>query len=122
MSRPTKYTPELLAKAQDYLDNKSNSFPSHIGLAFELGISNSTLYEWIGNEDKHEFSDIAERVMQRQYISLTTNGLDGTFNGGITKLMLTKHGMSDKVDQTSSDGSMTPPTTINLVAKEFENL
>ena len=29
---------------------------------------------------------------------------------------------SDKLDTTSSDGSMSPPTTINLVAKEFENL
>jgi hypothetical protein len=31
-------------------------------------------------------------------------------------------GQTDKMDTTSSDGSMTPPTTINLVAKEFENL
>jgi len=31
-------------------------------------------------------------------------------------------GQTDKLDTTSSDGSMSPPTTINLVAKEFENL
>jgi len=120
--RPTKYTPELLANARKYQDDETNLFPSHIGMAYALGISNSTFYEWLTHEDKPEFSDIAGRVMQRQYISLTTNGLDGTFSGGITKLMLTKHGLSDKMDNTSSDGSMSAPTVIQLVAKEFGSI
>jgi hypothetical protein len=39
---------------------------------------------------------------------LLNNGLDGTFNPPITKMMLSKHGYSDKIEQdhTSSDGSM----------------
>ncbi len=122
MARPTKYTPELLAQAQNYLDDDTEAFHSHIGLAYLLGISNSTFYEWITHEDKEEFSDIASKVLQRQYITLVTNGLNNTANSGITKLMLGKHGLSDKVDNTSSDGSMSAPTVIQLVAKEFGGL
>ena len=120
MARPTKYTPELLAKAQNYLDDDTEVFHSHIGLAYLLGISNSTFYEWITHKDKEEFSDIAGKVLQRQYITLVVNGLNNTSNSGITKLMLGKHGYSDKVDTTSSDGSMSPKSKIELVAKEFD--
>ena len=122
MARPTKYSDELLAKAQTYLDDDTEVFHSHIGLAYLLGISNSTFYEWITHKDKEAFSDIASKVLQRQYITLVTNGLNNTSNSGITKLMLGKHGLSDKVDNTSSDGSMSAPTVIQLVAKEFGGL
>jgi hypothetical protein len=45
---------------------------------------------------------------------LIDGGLIGDFNPTITKLMLTKHGYSDKqeVDNKSSDGSMTPKVTL----------
>jgi|TARA_B100000795_G_scaffold43456_1_gene28484 hypothetical protein len=122
MSRPTKYTPLLLARAKEYLESYTTAIPSHIGLAYYLNIANSTMYAWAKEEDKKEFSEILERIMQLQFIELTDKGLTGDFNSAITKLALGKHGYTDKVDQTSSDGSMTPPTTINLVAKEFENL
>ena len=122
MSRPTKYTPELLAKAKEYLESYSTAIPSHIGLAYYLNIANSTLYAWAKEDGKGQFSDILERIMQLQFIELTDKGLTGDFNSAITKLALGKHGYTDKVDTTSSDGSMTPPTTINLVAKEFGDL
>lgn len=122
MARPTKYTPELLAKAKKYLETYTTVIPSHIGLAFYLGIHNSTMYAWEKEKGKEEFSDILARIMQSQFIELTDKGLTGDFNAAITKLALGKHGYSDKVDQTSSDGSMTPPTVINIVAKEMGNL
>jgi len=122
MSRPTKYTPELLAKTKEYLESYSTAIPSHIGLAYYLGIANSTMYAWAQEKGKEEFSDMLDRIMQLQFIELSDKGLTGDFNAAITKLVLTKHNYTDKVDQTSSDGSLTPPTTINLVAKEFENL
>lgn len=122
MSRPTKYTPELLAKAKEYLESYSTAIPSHIGLAYYLGIANSTMYAWSKEKGKEEFSDMLDRIMQLQFIELSDKGLTGDFNAAITKLVLTKHNYTDKVDQTSSDGSMTPPTTINLVAKEFGDL
>tara|TARA_R110000782_G_scaffold51434_1_gene110838 strand:- start:170 stop:562 length:393 start_codon:yes stop_codon:yes gene_type:complete len=118
--RPTKYTPELLAKANKYIEENTRAIPSRIGLAYFLGIANSTLDSWA---DKHaEFSGIVDEVTQLQYMELTDNGLSGGFNSSITKLMLTKHGLSDKMDSTSSDGSMSPTTVtrIELVAKEFD--
>ncbi len=122
MARPTKYSPELLAQAQDYLENYTTVIPSHRGLAYHLNIANSTMYAWEKEKGKEEFSEMLDKIMQLQFIELSDKGLTGDFNAAITKLVLTKHNYTDKVDQTSSDGSMTPPTTINLVAKEFENL
>ena len=122
MARPTKYSPELLAQAQDYLENYTTVIPSHIGLAYHLNIANSTMYAWAKEKGKEEFSEMLDKIMQLQFIELSDKGLTGDFNAAITKLVLTKHNYTDKVDQTSSDGSLTPPTTINLVAKEFENL
>ena len=42
---------------------------------------------------------------------LINGGLMGDFNASIAKVMMTKHGYSDKqeIDNTSSDGSMSPP-------------
>jgi len=117
--RPTKYTPELLEKANRYLESYSTAIPSHIGLAYYLDISTSTLYDWGKDETKKPFSDILERIMQLQFIELTDKGLTGDFNAAITKLALGKHGYTDKVDNVSSDGSMSPKSKIELVAKEF---
>tara|TARA_R110000737_G_C14253770_1_gene427135 strand:- start:74 stop:466 length:393 start_codon:yes stop_codon:yes gene_type:complete len=118
--RPTKYTPEILAKAKTYIAENTRAIPTLIGMAYFLGISNSTLYKWA--EKTPEFSHVLDEVTQLQYIELTNSGLNGDFNSAITKLMLTKHGLSDKVDNTSSDGSMSPTTVtrIELVAKEFD--
>jgi hypothetical protein len=80
------------------------------------------MYKWAGEEGKEEFSDILDRIMQLQYIELTDGSLKGDLNGGISKLMLTKHGLSDKIDNISSDGTMSSPTVIQLVAKEFGDL
>lgn len=60
-------------------------------------------------------------IISTQEQILLNRGLMGAFNSNITKLMLSKHGYSDKqeIDHQSSDGSMaTKPTTINLVAKK----
>lgn len=117
--RPSKYTPQLLDKANKYLESYSTAIPSHIGLAYYLGISTSTMYDWAKEDSKQAFSDILDRIMQLQFIELTDKGLTGDFNAAITKLALGKHGYTDKVDNTSSDGSMSPKSKIELVAKEF---
>ena len=122
MARPTKYTPEILQKARTYIKTNERAVATHIGLAYLLEISNSTMYKWAGEEGKEEFSDILDRIMQLQYLELTDGSLKGDLHGGISKLMLTKHGLSDKVDNISSDGTMSSPTVIQLVAKEFGDL
>ena len=120
--RPTKYTPELLEECHRYLKD-FNTLPSIAGLAVRLDVNRDTLQTWAKDEDKPEFSDIYGKLMAMQEDELIRNGLMGHFNASITKMILTKHGYSDKVDATSSDGSMTPssqPVVIRLVGPDDE--
>ena len=120
--RPTKYTPELLEECRKYLKDY-NTLPSIAGLAVRLDVSRDTLQTWAKDEDKPEFSDIYAKLMAMQERDLIKNGLMGVFNASITKMILTKHGYSDKVDATSSDGTMTPasqPVVIRLVGPDDE--
>jgi len=120
--RPTKYTPELLEECRKYLKDY-NTLPSIAGLAVRLDVSRDTLQTWAKDEDKPEFSDIYSKLMAMQEDELIRNGLMGHFNASITKMILTKHGYSDKVDATSSDGTMTPasqPVVIRLVGPDDE--
>jgi hypothetical protein len=122
--RPTDYKPEILQKARNYIaDHEAfeDPIPSVAGLACVLGLTRETLYAWARDETKPEFSDILRELMQKQERQLLRGGLVGNFNAPITKMILTKHGYSDKVEQdhTSSDGSMTPkPTEIILRAAD----
>ena len=122
MARPTKYSDELLEKANGYLLQYTRLIPSNQDLCLHLNISESTLYDWA---QKHEeFSDILARVKLTQFAVAMDGGLGGDMNANLVKLLMGKHGLSEKsqVDQTSSDGSMTAPTVIQLVAKEFGGL
>lgn len=112
--RPSTYSEEKLELAKGYLDGgweeEGDSVPQIAGLAIAMGISRETAYEWATHEDKAAYSDIFTRVKALQERRLVNRGLSGDFNPAITKMMLTKHGYSDKLEQshTSPDGSMTP--------------
>jgi hypothetical protein len=120
MARPTKYTPELLDKANTYLSTYTRLIPSHQDLCLRLDISESTLYDWAQKHD--EFSDILAKVKLTQFAVAMDGGLGGELNANLVKLLMGKHGLSEKstVDQISSDGSMAPKSKIELVAKEFD--
>lgn len=96
MARPTEFNDELLNKARQYLANLPEDEVVHSieGLALFVGIARSTVYEWQKNFS--EFSDIVDEVLAKQAKKLANSGLDNKFNASITKLMLTKHGYSDK--------------------------
>lgn len=120
--RPTKYTPELLEECRKYLKDYE-VLPSIAGLAIHLDVARETLQAWAKDDDKEEFSHIYAKLMAMQERDLIKNGLMGVFNASITKMILTKHGYSDKVDATSSDGTMTPasqPVVIRLVGPDDE--
>lgn len=70
------------------------------------------MYEWA--RQNNEFSDILNGIAVVQEMLLINGGLSGDFNSAITKMMMTKHSYSDKIESnlTSSDGSMTPQYTI----------
>lgn len=114
--RPTLYTPELVNRARGYLtsyQDMGDKVPSVAALACVLGVTRETCHAWANDPEKAEFSHILKELMQRQERALLNGGLGGDFNATITKMMLTKHGYSDRVenDHTSSDGSMTPRST-----------
>lgn len=125
VGRPTEYGQEILEKAQQYLDKCKDEevqqtiglsakgtelyknklkvqLPSIEGLARYLAVHRDTLYEWAKLHP--EFSDILEAVRAEQAQRLINNGLSGDYNPTITKLMLTKHGYSDKSELTGKDG------------------
>ena len=104
MSRPTKYSDEIINKSLDYLENYSNYgdlVPQIAGLALHLGVRRITLYEWAEDEGKEEFSYIFESVRGKQEKTLINGSLGGELNPAISKMLLTKHGYSDKQDITT---------------------
>ena len=97
--RPTKLTQAVIAKAQKYVDGgylKDELVPTVAGLADYINIRKSTIYEWA--KENEMFSDFLETVMRKQEKGLLKGGMTGDYNSTITKLMLTKHGYSDKVE------------------------
>ena len=104
--RPTKYGDDILKLAYDYLDNwesLGDRIPQLVGLAIHCDIADDTLFKWEKEVGKEEFSDIVTRVRQYQHKNLVNGGIDGSFNPVITKLLLCKHGHSDRqeIDHTT---------------------
>lgn len=94
--RPKEFNDEVLEKAASYLGQCDDHVPSVAGLALYMGISRPTVYDWKSQYEK--FSYIVEEIMATQESKLLNGGLGGEFNASISKLMLTKHGYSDKVE------------------------
>ena len=118
VGRPSKYTPELIAKAQEYADN-NHDFPMLAELALELEVSRDTLYAWAEDPGKQEFSDILEKVMAKQEVKLAKGALLGDYHAGFAKMMMTKHGYSDKQDITSDNKPLSSaPMVIRLVGPD----
>ncbi|CRL46012.1 hypothetical protein SGGMMB4_04219 [Sodalis glossinidius str. 'morsitans'] len=105
VGRPSKFA-ESLTKANEYLmggyETVGDVVPSIAGLACYLGKSRSRVYEY--SEQNAEFKDILEGILALQENRLINKGLQGEFNATIAKLMLTKHGYSDKQELTGKDG------------------
>lgn len=100
--RPTTYTKEVVELANEYLTawtGESDVIPSVEGLAAYIDRARSTLYEWAKDKDKKEFSDILAKINELQKRTLINKGLSGDFNSNIAKLVLGKHGMSEKHQQ-----------------------
>lgn len=91
--------------------------PSVEGLALFLKVHRDTIYDWA---KKHEiFSDTLERISQVQKKNLINNGLSGTYNSTIAKLMLaSNHDMRDKSDMTSGGKRLKESTT--FIIRDFK--
>jgi hypothetical protein len=111
--RPTKYTPELVEAAWDYVYGGylqcDDEFPNVAGLGLVIGVSRETITEWRKAPDKKEFSDIYSAMMQRQQQLLLKNGVNCKWSSKVTCLLLGKHGYAEKHE---SDNKNTNETTV----------
>ena len=129
VGRPTAYSEEILSKAREYLslcedeeiERGSEERPEYVikvkiptrgGLARYLGVSRDTLYEWA--KVYPAFSDIMEDLGAEQEDRLISNGLSGDYNPTIAKVLLTKHGYREGVDQTTNDKDLPTPLLYEL--------
>lgn len=92
--------------------------PSRAGLACELDVSRTTLATW--GEAHPQFLVTLEKIDHVQERISLAGGLRGDLNSTIVKLLLANHGYSDKqaIDHRSPDGSMSPPSRVELVAPD----
>ena len=127
--RPTDYTPEIVEKARAYLDwcgdeviseNRIKvNIPSIEWLSVDIGVNRDTIYQWEKENGKEEFSDIIMEIRAEQANRLLNNGLSWTYNPTIAKLMLTKHGYSDKQETENKNLNIdTTPTELATMTDE----
>lgn len=103
--RHSEYDPAYVEKAKEYLagcidsftgDEKKVRLPSIEGLARYLEVSRPSIYKWKGEQPL--FSYILEQILAEQATRLMNNGLSGVYTPTISKLILTKHGYSDRTE------------------------
>lgn len=110
MGAPCKYThDEILDKTKEYMDTYESlgrKIPSIHGLAIFLGIDRRTIYQWVsdGNTD---LSHMLNYMKDLQAEKTLDNGLDGTFNPTICKLVLSKHGYTDSPTNSGTSVNVT---------------
>ena len=128
--RPTKYTEEMPDKVIEYINQCVDklekvaktegsstvtydlrlkvNIPTVEGLATFLDVNKTTIYEW---EEKHKkFSNALEKLRMAQHDQIVSNGLGGTYNSTIAKLMLMNNfGYKEKSDVTSDDKPLPTP-------------
>lgn len=135
MARPTDYSSEVISDAWAYVKEFCNdtvevksgtailsvNLPTIEGLALYLEISRSTLYLW--QKEHKEFSDIIEVLQQKQAQVLINNGLAGKYNPTIAKVLLTKHGYTDKqeIDQKTEHSGSIGFTGIEIIKPNAPN-
>jgi hypothetical protein len=128
--RPTDYCEETLTKTREYIDNCEDTYeviirpkiengkhlgdeefrketikiPTIEGLAVYLKLNKDTIYTWRKDEEKKEFSDLIEELLAKQADRLLNKGLSGEYSPVIAKVLLTKHGYREGIEQTGKDG------------------
>lgn len=110
VGRPSEL-PEVLEKIKEYINGGwelvGDRIPQIAGAAIYCGKHKDSLYQYA--KESEEFSDYLEIIMTYQENRLLNKGLDGTFNSTITKMLLTKHGYSDRLEQDiNANVSLTP--------------
>lgn len=126
--RPSEYkethadlVDDYLEERKDYYDTETKTYkvkiPTIEGFAQFIGVNKTTLYEW---EKEHpQFSNALEKIRTEQQQRLLDNGLSGTYNSTIAKLVLSaNHGMREKTDMTTDDKQISF-SIVNDVADKY---
>lgn len=93
--------PSLVSPAWEYVKggykDHGHVIPTIAGMAIVLGVTRAAIHNW--GKEVDEFVDIVSTLLATQEQELISNGLAGNYNPSISKLILTKHGYSDKIEQ-----------------------
>lgn len=126
--QPTKYSKKIVSQCWKYLNIARPSkdehgqldevIPSIEGLAFYINVRRSTIYNWLKDDNKPEFLDIVERIMEKQSKTLISGALSKVFDSKIAALLMTKHGYKDKIDVTTDDRPIEAPI-MNIINKVY---
>lgn len=126
--RPTKYSKQILKDTEIYLNSCNDVYevierpkidngilsgteqfrkekvkvPTMEGLAYHLKVNKDTIQEW--RKIHKEFSVLIEELLDKQADMLINNGLSGNYSPVIAKVLLTKHGYREGIEQTGKDG------------------
>jgi hypothetical protein len=135
MARPTDYSEEILAKAEEYLNSCEDKeieeekkegwityrtkakLPTIEGLALYLRINRDTVYEWC--KVHQEFADIISDLRAEQADRLINSGLSGDYNPTIAKVLLTKHGYREGLEHTGDEGGAIKHDITNQLDKIY---
>lgn len=144
MARPTILTEELKERARLYIEQcedeeteyhktrgeKSDGYerivkvklPSIEGLALYIDVARSTLYLW--KDVDQEFSDIIDKLQEKQANMLINKGLSGDYNPTIAKVLLTKHGYREGTEHSGIDGKdlIPSPESKEIVENAFKEI
>lgn len=107
--------------AQNYLsqfERYGDELPTEAGLCVVLNITPKVLNEW--RNDHTEFSDFLDMLSCKQEQILINKGLNKEFNPVIAKLLLSKHGYTEKTqhDVTSADESIKPSLDVTKLSTD----
>lgn len=101
MGRPTLYDPEMCNKVDEYIDKcigkdvEEKRLPTKAGFALYLDVSKRVIADW--SEKYPDFLQSLSKLMTTQEDALMNNGLNGTYNSTIAKLILSSnHGMCER--------------------------
>lgn len=113
VGRPSEYTEEVVNLALGYVSDDesvnyisySHAIPSIVGLCRVINRARSTVYLWSADIN-NQFSDILPAINEFQELTTLNGSLTGELNPQIGKLVLGKHGYSDKIatELTGADG------------------
>ena len=79
-----------------------------------LKVSKDTLLNWSKDEGKKEFFGVYRQISSSQEFQLINGGLKGEYNSAIAKMLLAKHGYSDK-PEVEHEKEEAPQIFINFV-------